>query len=98
MKRVWLQNGNNWSGGFKGMTLLHLTAALGYSKLVCALLNWRSENPNIVLETEIDALSRDVYGYTPMVWADFLNFKKACLFIFHEPEAEKRYTHPTSYG
>uniref|UniRef100_W8BP11 Calmodulin-binding transcription activator 1 n=1 Tax=Ceratitis capitata TaxID=7213 RepID=W8BP11_CERCA len=82
MKRVWLQNGNNWSGGFKGMTLLHLTAALGYSKLVCALLNWRSENPNIVLETEIDALSRDVYGYTPMAWACAYNHLEMAVILY----------------
>ncbi|XP_067631146.1 calmodulin-binding transcription activator 1 isoform X2 [Eurosta solidaginis] len=69
MKRAWLQNASNWCSGFKGMTLLHLAAALGYSKLVCALLNWRNENPNIILETEIDALSQDVYGFTPMAWA-----------------------------
>lgn len=60
-------NSTNWNSGYKGMTLLHLAAALGYNKLVCALLNWRSENPHIILETEIDAFSQDSHGYTPLV-------------------------------
>ncbi|XP_028899126.2 uncharacterized protein LOC105216879 isoform X2 [Zeugodacus cucurbitae] len=82
MKRTWLQNGSNWSGGFKSMTLLHLTAVLGYSKLACALLNWRAENPNIILETEIDALSRDVYGYTPMAWACARNHVEMTIILY----------------
>lgn len=50
-----------------GMTLLHLAAALGYSRLVMAMLTWRTENPSVILETEIDALSRDGDGFTPLV-------------------------------
>lgn len=53
--------------GHRGMTLLHLAAALGYVKLVGSLLTWRSENPNAILETEVDALSQDQQGYTPLV-------------------------------
>lgn len=49
------------------MTLLHLAAALGYSRLVCSLLHWRTENSSLLLDTEIDALSRDDHGYTPLV-------------------------------
>ncbi|KAM7346056.1 calmodulin-binding transcription activator isoform 2-T2 [Cochliomyia hominivorax] len=60
---------SNWNSGYKGMTLLHLASALGYNKLVCALLNWRTENPHIILETEIDAFSQDSHGYTPLTWA-----------------------------
>lgn len=55
--------------GTRGMTLLHLAAALGYAKLVCVLLAWRAENPNTILETEIDALSQDQHGYTPLMWS-----------------------------
>uniref|UniRef100_A0A1I8NWK5 CG-1 domain-containing protein n=1 Tax=Stomoxys calcitrans TaxID=35570 RepID=A0A1I8NWK5_STOCA len=62
-------NGAGWTTGYKGMTLLHLAAALGYNKLVCALLTWRTENPHIILETEIDAFSQDAHGYTPLTWA-----------------------------
>lgn len=57
----------SWVTGYRGMTLLHLAAALGYSKLVNTLLTWRAENPNAILETEIDALSQDNQGYTPLV-------------------------------
>lgn len=56
-----------WTTGYKGMTLLHLASALGYSKLVCVMLTWRSENPNVILDTEIDALSQDSQGFTPLV-------------------------------
>lgn len=54
---------------YRGMTLLHLAAALGYSKLVCVFLAWRTENPGAILDTEIDALSQDYDGYTPLTWA-----------------------------
>lgn len=49
------------------MTLLHLAASLGYSRLVCAMLHWRAENSSLLLETEVDALSQDKDGYTPLV-------------------------------
>lgn len=49
------------------MTLLHLAASLGYSRLVCAMLHWRAENSSLLLETEVDALSQDEFGYTPLV-------------------------------
>lgn len=55
------------NNGCKGMTLLHLAAALGYSRLVCTMFTWRSENPSVILETEIDALSQDSDGFTPLV-------------------------------
>lgn len=57
----------SWNSGYKGMTLLHLASALGYSKLVCTMLAWRADNPSVILETEIDALSQDNLGYTPLV-------------------------------
>lgn len=49
------------------MSLLHLAASLGYSRLVSTLLLWRSEYTNTVLDTEIDALSQDNEGFTPLV-------------------------------
>lgn len=56
-----------WFASHKGMTLLHLAASLGYSRLVCALLHWRAENSSLLLETEVDALSQDEDGFTPLV-------------------------------
>lgn len=55
------------SDSIKGMSLLHLAASLGYTRLVGALLSWRSENSNAVLDTEVDALGQDNDGYTPLV-------------------------------
>lgn len=57
----------SWFASHRGMTLLHLAASLGYSRLVCALLHWRAENSSLLLETEVDALSQDEDGYTPLV-------------------------------
>jgi hypothetical protein len=61
-----------WTAGPNRMTLLHFAAALGYTKLVCTLLKWRAENSSVILESEIDALSRDADGYTPLVSALFI--------------------------
>uniref|UniRef100_A0A336LJG5 CSON009145 protein n=1 Tax=Culicoides sonorensis TaxID=179676 RepID=A0A336LJG5_CULSO len=58
-----------WSVSHKGMTLLHLAAALGYSRLVCTMLTWRADNSSMILEAEIDALSQDEDGFTPLMWA-----------------------------
>lgn len=58
-----------WGVSHKGMTLLHLAAALGYSRLVCTMLTWRSDNSSMILEAETDALSQDEDGYTPLMWA-----------------------------
>ncbi|CAB3378064.1 Hypothetical predicted protein [Cloeon dipterum] len=52
-----------------GMNLLHLAASLGFSRLVCAMLHWRAENSSPVLESEVDALSQDNEGFTPLMWA-----------------------------
>lgn len=64
----------SWVTGHRGMTLLHLASALGYSKLVCTMLTWRTENPSVILETEIDALSQDFQGYTPLVCGGIVCF------------------------
>lgn len=58
-----------WGVSHKGMTLLHLAAALGYSRLVCTMLTWRADNSSMILEAEVDALSQDEDGYTPLMWA-----------------------------
>lgn len=57
----------DWAAGQRGMTLLHLAASLGYARLVCALLHWRAENSSLLLEGEVDALSQDAEGFTPLV-------------------------------
>ncbi|XP_062553575.1 uncharacterized protein LOC134218497 isoform X5 [Armigeres subalbatus] len=59
----------SWIGKHRGMTLLHLASALGYPKLVRTMLTWKTENSNVILEAEIDALSQDQEGFTPLMWA-----------------------------
>lgn len=51
------------------MTLLHLASALGYTKLICAMMKWRRENSSLILEAEVDAMNQDKDGYTPLMWA-----------------------------
>jgi calmodulin-binding transcription activator len=71
-----------WTIGHKGMTLLHLAAALGYARLVNAMLKWRTENSSLILEAEIDALSQDVDGYTPLMWACARGHKDTALMLY----------------
>ena len=54
---------------YRGMTLLHLAASLGYSRLTSALLRWSADNPVLTLQTEIAALAQDSEGFTPLVSA-----------------------------
>lgn len=58
----WMRNKS-----IKGMSLLHLAARLGYTRLVNKFLAWQSENSNMVLDMEINALSQDNEGFTPLV-------------------------------
>lgn len=48
-----------------------------YSKLISTLLRWRSENASLLLETEVDALNRDLYDNTPLHWACAKGHRKA---------------------
>ncbi|XP_076358099.1 calmodulin-binding transcription activator 2-like isoform X3 [Tachypleus tridentatus] len=64
------------------LTLLHLAAALGYSRLVCTLLHWRTENPSLILESEVDALSRDKNKCTPLLWACAKGHKEVALLLY----------------
>ncbi|XP_060659142.1 uncharacterized protein LOC132793325 isoform X3 [Drosophila nasuta] len=84
MKHAWNTPSTvaSWSVGLRGMTLLHLAAALGYAKLVAAMLNWRAENPHIILETELDALSQDVHGFTPLAWACVRGHLECTLLLY----------------
>ncbi|XP_025407991.1 calmodulin-binding transcription activator 1 isoform X2 [Sipha flava] len=50
-------------------TILHMAAFLGYSKLVCILLQWKLENVSMFLEMEVNVSKQDREGYTPLMWA-----------------------------
>jgi len=51
----------------RGMTLLHLTAALGFTRLIFTLLEWQHENPSRILQEEINPHRLDDFGLTPLV-------------------------------
>lgn len=48
-------------------SLLHLAAALGLTRLTCSLLHWGAEKPGRRLCREVDPLSQDTEGFTPLV-------------------------------
>lgn len=55
-------------------TVLHLAAALGYTKLTTALLRWRQDVSSIALEKEVNLAARDCENYTPLVRLCSLGF------------------------
>ncbi|KAK7871664.1 hypothetical protein R5R35_009033 [Gryllus longicercus] len=70
------------SSSHRGMTLLHLAASLGYTRLVCAMLHWRAENSSLLLETEVDALSQDEDGFTPLMWACARGHRETAVLLY----------------
>ncbi|RZF40193.1 hypothetical protein LSTR_LSTR012447 [Laodelphax striatellus] len=64
-----IDNSLSWYSCHRSMTILHLAAHLGYSRLLRAMLRWRHSNPSLALESEVDALSRDADGMTPLARA-----------------------------
>lgn len=64
------------------MTLLHLSAYLGYSRLVCALLHWKADNSSNILEIEVDALRQDRDGATPLMWAYTRGHRDTALLLY----------------
>ncbi|XP_021372899.1 calmodulin-binding transcription activator 2-like isoform X2 [Mizuhopecten yessoensis] len=69
--------------GPHNMTLLHLAAALGYSKLIQTLVHWRSDNPCWVLEYEVDARCQDDNACTPLMWACGRGHTQAAVVLYH---------------
>ncbi|KAK3913293.1 Calmodulin-binding transcription activator 1, partial [Frankliniella fusca] len=66
----------------RNMTLLHLAAALGYSRLIGALIHWREENSSPILDLEVDAESKDEVGFTPLMWSCSRGHTEASLVLF----------------
>ncbi|CAH0691668.1 unnamed protein product [Spodoptera exigua] len=52
-----------------GSTILHLAAALGYTKLTTVLLRWRQDDTSLALEKEINLGARDSDNCTPLMVA-----------------------------
>ncbi|CAD0201519.1 unnamed protein product [Chrysodeixis includens] len=52
-----------------GSTILHLAAALGYTKLTTVLLRWRQDDTSLALEKEVNLGARDSDNCTPLMVA-----------------------------
>lgn len=82
---------------FRGMTLLHLSAALGYNRLVCALLKLWHESESAVVRDEVNPLRKDEFACTPLTWACALGQTDTALMLLEtdpkallEPDARGR--------
>ncbi|XP_070207507.1 calmodulin-binding transcription activator 2-like isoform X2 [Littorina saxatilis] len=83
MKHQWSTENMYPKAGPNGMTLLHLASALGYAKLISALIRWRSCNSSPALEYEVDAHSVDNQACTPLMWACAKGCIDAALTLYH---------------
>ncbi|XP_048883271.1 calmodulin-binding transcription activator 2 isoform X2 [Brienomyrus brachyistius] len=67
----------------RGMTLLHLAAAQGYTQLIHTLIHWRSVNSDSLhLEQEVDPLNVDHFSCTPLMWACALGHQGAAVLLY----------------
>ncbi|XP_026093068.1 calmodulin-binding transcription activator 2-like isoform X2 [Carassius auratus] len=67
----------------RGMTLLHLAAAQGYTQLLHTLIHWRSISVNSLdLEQEVDPLNVDHFSCTPLMWACALGHQAAAVLLY----------------
>uniref|UniRef100_A0AAQ5ZUZ2 CG-1 domain-containing protein n=1 Tax=Amphiprion ocellaris TaxID=80972 RepID=A0AAQ5ZUZ2_AMPOC len=92
-----MMKGGRWTGGggggggerlhhsirHRGMTLLHLAAAQGYTHLIHTLIQWRSVNSDSLdLEQEVDPLNVDHFSCTPLMWACALGHQRAAELLY----------------
>ncbi|KAM7366723.1 hypothetical protein PAMP_016133 [Pampus punctatissimus] len=87
-----MMRGGRWTGGgerlhhsvrHRGMTLLHLAAAQGYTHLIHTLIHWRSVNSDSLdLEQEVDPLNVDHFSCTPLMWACALGHQTAAELLY----------------
>ena len=83
-----VRNASKGDKPFRGMTLLHLSAALGFKRLVSALLKlWRNSESSLVRE-EMNPLRKDEFACTPLTWACALGQTDTALVLLEtEPKA-----------
>ncbi|XP_057711645.1 calmodulin-binding transcription activator 2 isoform X2 [Corythoichthys intestinalis] len=88
-----MMRGVRWSGGseeqlqhstrHRGMTLLHLAAAQGYTQLIHTLITWRRiHSDSLDLEQEVDPLNVDHFSCTPLMWACALGHRRAAELLY----------------
>ncbi|XP_041841901.1 calmodulin-binding transcription activator 2 [Melanotaenia boesemani] len=91
-----MMRGGRWGGGgggggerlhhsvrHRGMTLLHLAAAQGYTHLIHTLIHWRRVNgDSLDLEQEVDPLNVDHFSCTPLMWACALGHQRAAELLY----------------
>ncbi|XP_042153763.1 calmodulin-binding transcription activator 2 [Oncorhynchus tshawytscha] len=88
-----MMEGGRWRGGgeerlahsirHRGMTLLHLAAAQGYTHLIHTLIHWRSVNSDSLdVEQEVDPLTVDHFSCTPLMWACALGHQAAAEVLY----------------
>ncbi|XP_042146826.1 LOW QUALITY PROTEIN: calmodulin-binding transcription activator 2 [Ixodes scapularis] len=74
------------------LSLLHLAAALGFSRLARTLLLWRQENPSLTLDAEVDPLGRDARECTPLHWACARGQREVALLLLQWDASALRVT------
>ncbi|XP_069775881.1 calmodulin-binding transcription activator 2-like isoform X2 [Narcine bancroftii] len=71
------------SASFRGMSLLHLAAAQGYSRLIHTLIKWRTLSADSLdVEQEVDPLNVDHFSCTPLMWACALGHVEAAITLY----------------
>lgn len=64
------------------MTMLHLSAALGYTKLIQTLCSWFETKSNRIIQQEADPCKYDQFQLTPLMWACAKGkFDSVCVLI-----------------
>ena len=64
------------------MTVLHLSAALGFTKLIQILCSWVDTNANKIIQQEADPCKYDQFHLTPLMWACAKGkFDSVCVLI-----------------
>ncbi|KAF6021537.1 camt-1 [Bugula neritina] len=71
------------SASFKGLTLFHLAAALGYRTLLETLVAWRNESSSDILANEVSASTPDNNGCFPLHWACALGRMETALVLYY---------------